>query len=88
MRAGQGGIEVVMSLSGKTIRHEGCRILASRNEMCFSDCKLRCPGGTLRRSNSQRERHIVRRVVDPYCTRTMAVKNHTVNYGVRCTRHL
>ena len=64
-----------MNLSGKTIRLEGCRILATRNKMlCFSGCILRCPGGTLRRSNRQNERHIVRRVVDPYCTRRMAVK--------------
>ena len=77
IRAGQDGIEVVMNLSGKTIRLKGCSILASRDKMCFSDCILRCPAGTLRRSNRQKERHIVRRVVDPYCTRTMATKNHT-----------
>ena len=68
-----------MIFSGRKIRIEGRSALRSRNKMCMSDCRMRCPRGTLRRSNRQTDRQTdVRQVVDIKFTSTMAaVENYT-----------
>ena len=77
-----------MIFSGRKIRIESRSALrSSRNKMCMSDCRMRCPRGKLRRSNRETERQRdreterqrdVRQVVDTTFTSTMAaVENYT-----------